>query len=36
MGILVEHQKAIAQLTGRVRELEAAIQPPLQLMADGS
>ncbi|MGD0266996.1 MAG: hypothetical protein ABSD47_18895 [Candidatus Methylomirabilota bacterium] len=37
MGILVEHQKAIAQLTGRVRELEAAIQPPLTLTAaDGA
>lgn len=33
MGILVEHQKAIAQLTGRVRELEAAIRPPLALTA---
>jgi hypothetical protein len=32
MGILVEHQKAIAQLTGRVRELEAAIRPPLTLI----
>ena len=31
MGILVEHQKAIAQLKGRVRELEAAVQPPLTL-----
>ena len=31
MSILVEHQKAIAQLKGRIRELEAAIQPPLQL-----
>jgi len=37
MGILVEHQKAIAQLTGRIRELEAAIQPPLTLTAaDGA
>jgi len=26
MGILVEHQKAITQLTGRIRELEAAVQ----------
>jgi len=32
MGILVEHQKAIAQLTRRVRELEAAIRPPLTLI----
>lgn len=31
MGILVEHQKAIAQLKGRVRELEAALRPPLTL-----
>lgn len=31
MGILVEHQKVIAQLKGRVRELEAAMRPPLQL-----
>jgi hypothetical protein len=31
MGILVEHQKAIAQLKGRVRELEAAMRPPLTL-----
>ena len=31
MGILVEHQKTITQLKGRIRELEAAIQPPLQL-----
>lgn len=31
MGILVEHQKTIAQLKGRVRELEAATQPPLKL-----
>jgi len=37
MGILVEHQKAITQLRGRIRELEAAIQPPLTLTpADGS
>jgi len=26
MGILVEHQKAITQLKGRIRELEAAAQ----------
>jgi hypothetical protein len=31
MGILVEHQKAITQLTGRIRELEAATRPPLTL-----
>jgi hypothetical protein len=31
MGILVEHQKAIMQLRGRIRELEAAIQPPFAL-----
>jgi hypothetical protein len=31
MGILVEHQKAITQLRGRIRELEAAIQPPFAL-----
>ncbi|MFI5341589.1 MAG: hypothetical protein ACHQ7N_17340 [Candidatus Methylomirabilales bacterium] len=31
MGILVEHQKAITQLRGRIRALEAAIQPPLTL-----
>ena len=31
MGILVEHQKAIMQFRGRIRELEAAIQPPLAL-----
>ncbi|HUK88272.1 MAG TPA: hypothetical protein VLT85_11450 [Terriglobales bacterium] len=31
MGILVEHQKAITQLRGRIRELETAIQPPLAL-----
>jgi hypothetical protein len=31
MGILVEHQKAIAQLKGRIREVEAVIQPPLRL-----
>jgi DNA-binding MurR/RpiR family transcriptional regulator len=32
MGILVEHQKAITQLTRRIRELEAAIRPPLTLI----
>ena len=31
MGILVEHQKAITQLRGRIRELEVTIQPPLTL-----
>ena len=31
MGILVEHQKAITQLRGRLRELEGTIQPPLTL-----
>jgi hypothetical protein len=31
MGILVEHQKAIAQLKGRIRELEAALRQPLTL-----
>ena len=31
MGILVEHQKTIAQLKGRIRELEAAARPPLTL-----
>ena len=31
MGILVEHQKAITQLTRRIRELEAATRPPLTL-----
>ncbi len=31
MGILVEHQKAITQLRGRLRELEAAVQPPFTL-----
>jgi hypothetical protein len=31
MGILVEHQKAVAQLKGRIRELEAATRPPLTL-----
>jgi hypothetical protein len=31
MGILVEHQKSIAQLTGRIRDLEAAMRPPLTL-----
>ncbi|MBI4735942.1 MAG: hypothetical protein HY766_07765, partial [candidate division NC10 bacterium] len=31
MGILVEHQKAIAQLNGRIRELEAAVLPSLAL-----
>ena len=31
MGILVEHQKAIMQLRGRIRELEAVTQPPLTL-----
>ena len=31
MGILVEHQKVITQLTGRIRELEAATRPPLTL-----
>ncbi len=31
MGILVEHQKAIAQLKGRIRELEAVTHPPLRL-----
>jgi hypothetical protein len=31
MGILVEHQKVIMQLRGRIRELEAAIRPPLAL-----
>lgn len=37
MGILVEHQKAIAQLRGRIRELESAVRPPLRLTpADGS
>jgi hypothetical protein len=34
MGILVEHQKAIAQLKGRIRELEAAVRPPLQLTSE--
>jgi hypothetical protein len=34
MGILVEHQKAIAQLRGRIREMEVAIQPPLQLTSE--
>ena len=36
MGILVEHQKAITQMKGRIRELEAATQPPLKLTADGA
>jgi len=31
MGILVEHQKAITQLKGRIRELEAATRPSLTL-----
>ncbi|MBI2002837.1 MAG: hypothetical protein HYS69_16935 [candidate division NC10 bacterium] len=31
MSILVEHQKAIAQLKGRIRELEAAVLPSLTL-----
>ncbi len=31
MGILVEHQKAITQLRGRLRELEAVTRPPLAL-----
>jgi hypothetical protein len=31
MGILVEHQKTITQLKERVRELEAAMHPPLTL-----
>jgi hypothetical protein len=31
MGILVEHQKAVAQLKGRIRELEAALRQPLTL-----
>ena len=31
MGILVTHQKVIAQLKERVRELEAAARPPLTL-----
>jgi len=35
MGILVEHQKAITQLTGRVRELESAAPPSLELAAEG-
>ena len=34
MGILVEHQKAIAQLKGRLRELEAAVRPPFQLVSE--
>jgi ABC-type proline/glycine betaine transport system permease subunit len=35
MGILVEHQKTLAQLKGRIREMEAAAGPPLRLTADG-
>jgi hypothetical protein len=31
MGILVEHQKTITQLKGRIRELEATTRPPLTL-----
>jgi hypothetical protein len=31
MGILVEHQKVITQLRGRIREMEAATRPPLTL-----
>jgi hypothetical protein len=31
MGVLVEHQKVIAQLKARVRELEAVTRPPLAL-----
>ena len=31
MGILVEHQKAVTQLKGRIRELEAVARPPLTL-----
>ncbi|MBI2458181.1 MAG: hypothetical protein HYV46_18890 [candidate division NC10 bacterium] len=31
MGILVEHQKTITQLKGRIRELEAAVLPSLTL-----
>lgn len=34
MGILVEHQKALAQLKARVQELEAASPPPLRLTPD--
>jgi hypothetical protein len=36
VGILVEHQKAITQLTGRIRELETGAHPPFTLKADGS
>lgn len=35
MSILVEHQKAIAQLKGRIRELEAATRPPFTLTPPG-
>lgn len=35
MGILVEHQKAIAQLKGRIRELEAATQQGLGVGGQG-
>ncbi len=31
MGILVEHQKTIGRLATRVRDLEAAVRPPLVL-----
>ena len=34
MGILVEHQKAITQLTGRIRELETAIRGQFPMTND--